>query len=106
MKKIIIVLIALVTMNSCSDSDDTANTFDGDLITTVWLGTEDDEGESYTFLSNQDVKYVGEGTISSGTYTYSGTNGVFTFTSGTFAFKIVGTTMTVEDGSSSIFIKN
>ena len=105
MKKLILLFITCLTLNSCSTDNETDNPFDGELVGTVWLGTLDDEGESYSFLSNYDFKYVGEGTIQSGTYTFDGTTGVFTSDS-THTFKIEGNKMTVEDGSSSIYIKN
>ena len=106
MRKIILILISIFTLSACSDTNEIDNPFDGELVSTVWLGTEDDQGESYSFISNKDFKYVGEGSIESGTYTFNGTSGVFTFSSETFSFKISGTTMTVEDGSSSIFKKH
>jgi major membrane immunogen (membrane-anchored lipoprotein) len=106
MKKIITILIACVTLNACSSSNEIDNPFVGKLFNTVWLGIGDDEGESYTFISDSDFKYVGEGTIASGTYTFDGTNGKLTTSSSNFTFKIEGTKMTVEDGSSSVFIKN
>ena len=105
MRKIILVL-AVIIISSCSSSDEIDNPFDGELFNTIWLGTGDDEGESYAFLSDSDFKYVGEGTIENGTYTFDGTNGVFTTSSYSHTFKIQGTKMTVEDGSSSVFIKN
>jgi hypothetical protein len=106
MKKIIIILIACVTLNACSSNEETGNPFDGELVGTVWLGTGDDEGESYSFLSNKDYKFVERGYIETGTYTFDGTNGTLINPDGTFAFNVNGITMTVEDGSSSVFIKN
>ena len=99
--------MACVALSACSSSEEIDNPFDGELFNTIWLGTGDDEGESYAFISDSDFKYVGEGTIESGTYTFDGTNGVFAFSSsGNIPFKIEGTTMTVSDGSDSVFIKN
>ena len=107
MRKVILILTIILGISACSNSDEIDNPFDGELFNTIWLGTGDDEGESYAFISDNDFKYVGEGTIESGTYTFDGTNGVFAFSSsGNISFKIEGTKMTVEDGSSSIFIKN
>ena len=105
MKKILL-LLAVITISSCSSSDEIDNPFDGELFNTVWLGTGDDEGESYAFISDKDFKYVGEGTVESGTYIFDGTNGVLTTSSYSHTFKIEGNKMTVEDGSASIFIKN
>ncbi|QOD60050.1 hypothetical protein H9I45_11940 [Polaribacter haliotis] len=105
MKKIIL-LFTVILISSCSSSDESENPFDGELVATVWLGTEDDEGESYTFISNLDFKYVGEGTIESGTYTFNDSSGIFSFSSsGDISFTIQGTKMTVEDGGSSVFLK-
>ncbi|MCI2229943.1 hypothetical protein MC378_12265 [Polaribacter sp. MSW13] len=106
MKKIIIILIACITLTYCSNTDEQDNPFGGELVGTVWLGTGDDEGESYSFLSNKDYKFVERGFIETGTYTFDGTNGTLINPDGTFSFKIDGITMTVEDGSSSVFIKN
>ncbi|QTE21101.1 hypothetical protein [Polaribacter cellanae] len=107
MRKVILILTIILGISACSNSDEIDNPFDGELFNTIWLGIGDDEGESYTFLSDSDFKYVGEGTIESGTYTFNGSSGVFTFSSsGDISFKIEGKKMTVEDGSSSIFIKN
>ena len=106
MKKVILIFTMILVISACSNSDETDNPFDGELFNTIWLGTGDDEGESYAFLSDIDFKYVGEGTIENGTYIFDGTNGVLTTSSSVHTFKIEGNKMTVEDGSSSVFIKN
>jgi hypothetical protein len=106
MRKIVLIFTMIFGISACSNSEEIDNPFDGELFNTIWLGTGDDEGESYSFISDNDFKYVGEGTIESGTYTFDGTSGVLTTSSSSHSFKIDGTKMTVEDGSSSIFIKN
>ncbi|QTE21060.1 hypothetical protein [Polaribacter cellanae] len=106
MKKIILIFTMILGICACSNSDEQDNPFGGELVGTVWLGKGDDEGESYSFLSNKDYKFVERGFIETGTYTFDGTNGTLINPDGTFSFKIDGITMTVEDGSSSVFIKN
>lgn len=107
MRKAVFIFVLMLGISACSSSDETDNPLDGELVGTTWLGTGNDEGESYTFLSNQDFKSILDGEIESGMYTYNGNSGTLKWPNyPAITFSITGTTMTVNDGGPSVYEKN
>ena len=106
MKKILVLTFTTLTFlatASCGSDDDSnqGNSLKG----TAWFGTDDDEGEVYTFTTSTDFTFSGDGPTHSGTYTFNGSSGVLHHTNNSFDFTVSGDIMTVENGNSSIYIR-
>jgi hypothetical protein len=107
MKKIITIIVLSIftfSISSCNSDDDNGDTGNA-LVGTAWFGTDDDEGEVYTFTSTTIYTFSGDGPTQQSTYTFDGSEGILSASDGDFNFSIVGDIMTVNDGSSSQYIK-
>ena len=104
---VILGLFLTITLSSCSDDDQ--DTSSNSLVGTAWFGTDDDEGEVYTFSSATNFTFSGDGSTQNGTYTFNGSTGVLSHTDGDFDFSVVGNVMTVENGvngsANSVYVK-
>ncbi|MFV0573276.1 MAG: hypothetical protein ACK5M1_12740 [Xanthomarina gelatinilytica] len=111
MKRTIYTLITCIVMimTSCSSDDDNNDNnnpvIENSLSGTVWYGTDDDEGEVYTFTSAMEFTFSGDGPTHSGTYTFNGSAGVLHHTDGNFNFEVSGDILSVDNGNSSIYVK-
>lgn len=101
---ILLITTLLPIVTACND-DDSNNNNTNSLAGTAWFGTDDDEGEVYSFTSSTAYTFSGDGPTIQGTYTYNGSDGVLTETSSSYNFAIVSDVMTVGNGNSSIYIK-
>lgn len=106
MKKLpYVFFFSLFTLLACSSDDDNAQSSDATLAGIAWFGTDDDEGEVYTFTTDSDFTFSGDGSTQNGTYTFNGSSGVLNHSDGDFDFSVSGDILTVENGNSSIYIR-
>lgn len=77
MKKIIFICLVFIGIQACSE--DTEQTDSTNLAGTSWAGIGDDEGEILTFVTETDYRWLGEGDVEVGTYTFDGENGILIY---------------------------
>lgn len=107
MKKYIlpfVIFLVAISITSCSSNNDDDLP---SLVGTHWIKSSDNS-RHFTFTTENEYVYVENGSSYPGTYTFNGTEGVFTETSSGFQgdFKVVGDVLTsyqdVNDPTSGV----
>lgn len=96
----------LTIIISCSSNNEVDDAFNGQLVGTVWVGTGTQDGETVSFPTTVDVKYVERGAVEIGTYTFDGQKGELIFSStDKIPFRITGIKLIMEDDEDNFYVK-